>query len=462
MSMELSQSSHTRQVTVILIALLAVGGVAVAPGVVVAQDDQDDQPPLPAAYYGDITVDGEPGDNVEITAEINGEERGSIVAEDGSYGGSGTLDEKLVVNGEDGEQGATVEFFVDGEPVETDSGPISYEPGVNQQVNITVESDGTATATVGANGQATLEFDADESQGVTRATLDGLPQGVEVVISTSSGPTGDAEARGTGAVYLDISPDTSVSSSVDISVEVQQSTLDSFNDPSLYRYDGSSWNELETSVSGNTITATSPNGLSPFAIDEATGDDDTDTGTEDDDDDTSASGGGGGGGGGSLIAEFLATNLDSSTTEVTQGDAITVSAELESDGIVQDTQDVDLRIGGETIATQSVELSSGATTTVEFTDVTVDVDPGEYEYGIYTDDDSVTGTITVVADETADEEAADEEADEEAADEAADEEAAADEPADDTTEDGIPGFGPVVALIALVAAALLATRRRDT
>mgnify|MGYP002761294087 FL=1 len=89
------------------------------------------------------------------------------------------------------------------------------------------------------------------------------------------------------------------------------------------------------------------------------------------------------------------------------------------------------------------------------------VDAGEYEYGVYTDDDSVTGTITVVADETADEEAAaDEEADEEADAEPADEEGTAEEQADGATEDGIPGFGPLVAVLALVALALAARRKQ--
>ena len=96
----------------------------------------------------------------------------------------------------------------------------------------------------------------------------------------------------------------------------------------------------------------------------------------------------------------------------------------------------------------------------------MDVDPGEYEYGIYTDADSVTGTITVVADETADEEATDEEADEEPADEEpADEEGTAEEqvdeePADDGSFLDVPGFGPLVAVLALVALALAARRKQ--
>ena len=460
-------SFRTSKVALILAAIVLVGGAAP----VVAQDGA---PGEPANFYG--TAVDENGNNAPqgttIVAVVGGEVEGQITIDTaGQYGGEGGLEEKLALDSAAGDE---VSFHIAG-PSGAEAVGNPYDLTADtREVDLTFEDDAlattTASTTVDDSGQAEVAFpDPDQSEGIEAATIslpDGVPADTRVSVQPSPGPTGDAEDRNSNAVYLDISPSNPVSGSTDVSVDVQQSTLDSFDNPSLYRYDGSNWVELDTSVSGNTITATSPNGLSPFAIDEATGDDDTDTdtGTADDDDDTSASsggGGGGGGGGGSLAADFLATNLDSSTTEVTQGDAITVSAELESDGIAQDTQDVDLRIGGETIATQSVELSSGATTTVEFTDVTVDVDPGEYEYGIYTDDDSVTGTITVVADETADEEAAaDEEADAEADAEPADEEGTAEEQADGATEDGIPGFGPLVAVLALVALALAARKRQ--
>jgi len=136
--MSLSQPFR-KQSLVVLIALLAVVGLALAPGMVVAEDS-DDNPPLPAAYYGEVTVDGEPADGVTITAEIDGEERGSIVADDGEYGGPGTLDEKLTVEGEDGEDGETIEFFVNGEPADTDPSDVEYEPGVSEQVDLEAEA----------------------------------------------------------------------------------------------------------------------------------------------------------------------------------------------------------------------------------------------------------------------------------------------------------------------------------
>ena len=457
---------NTTRLTIVLAAVVLLAGASPA---VVAQSD----PGQPIAFYGDaVDEDGEAAPaGTTIVAAVDGTAVDSItVNEAGVYAGDGATDNKLRTTTA---AGNTVTFHIgsaDGpEAAETHS---IDESGVFQQ-DLTFPAGEfdtvTASATIDDSGQAVLSFpDPDASEGITQATIslpDGVPADTRVSVQPSPGPTGGAEDRGSGAVYLDISPSNPVDGSTEVSVDLQQSTLDSFDNPSLYRYDGSSWNELENkNVDGNTITATSPDGLSPFAIDEASTDGGGDTGGDDDDDDTDAStggGGGGGGGGGSLAADFLATNLDPTTTEVTQGDTISVSAEIESDGIAQDTQDVDLRIGGETIATQSVELSSDATTTVEFTDVTVDVDAGEYEYGVYTDDDSVTGTITVVADETADEEAAtDEEADEEADAEPADEEGTAEEQADGATDDGIPGFGPLVAVLALVALALVARRKQ--
>ena len=126
------KATRLRETVVVLIILLLVGGLALAPGITVSQD----QPPLPASYFGEVTVDGEPAeDGVEVTAKIDGEERGSIQVEEGSYGGPGTLEEKLTVDGEDGDN---VEFFVESEPADTDPDSVEYESGVNKEVNLSV------------------------------------------------------------------------------------------------------------------------------------------------------------------------------------------------------------------------------------------------------------------------------------------------------------------------------------
>lgn len=130
--------SRSRTALVGFVVLLVVSGFVAAPAGVAAQDEP---PPLPASYYGEVTVDGEPADGVEITAEIDGEERGSIVAEDGEYGGPGTLDEKLTVEAEDdSEIGAEITFFVDGVEADTTPSPVEYEPGVNEQVDLDADA----------------------------------------------------------------------------------------------------------------------------------------------------------------------------------------------------------------------------------------------------------------------------------------------------------------------------------
>lgn len=94
---------------VLVILVGAVGPVAGAPT------------PPPAAYYGSLTVDGDPAPaGLTVTAEIDGEHRGSLTTSDaGRYGGSGAFDPKLTVDGTDDDEGATVRFFVEGRPAGT-------------------------------------------------------------------------------------------------------------------------------------------------------------------------------------------------------------------------------------------------------------------------------------------------------------------------------------------------------
>ena len=122
-------------------AVLAVVCLVVAAplvtGVVVADHgDDSDAPSVPASYYGDVTVNGDPAESgTEITAIVNGESHGSIeTAEEGSYGGPGALDEKLVVEG--ATNGDTVSFEVRGVEAEE---TVEWESGDVQEVDLTFE-----------------------------------------------------------------------------------------------------------------------------------------------------------------------------------------------------------------------------------------------------------------------------------------------------------------------------------
>jgi len=133
--------SRTRStpIAVLVVSLLVVSAVAAAPAAVA----QDGPPPTPAAYFGDVTIDGEPApEGVKITAHVGGEVRGSLTTtQSGAYGGSSAFDQKLVVEGTSDDAGATVEFRVNGEVAGTDE-PVEWEPGEVRRVDLTV-GDGT-------------------------------------------------------------------------------------------------------------------------------------------------------------------------------------------------------------------------------------------------------------------------------------------------------------------------------
>jgi PGF-pre-PGF domain-containing protein len=120
----------------VVAAALSVGGAAM----VSAQD-------LPAGYYGDVEIEGEPAsDGIEVIASVNGEDRDSLTVEDGSYGGSGSTEEKLLVQGDDIESGDEVTFYVDGDGIErtevdsTDPSTVEWSAGEIQQVDLTVDA----------------------------------------------------------------------------------------------------------------------------------------------------------------------------------------------------------------------------------------------------------------------------------------------------------------------------------
>ena len=147
-------------------------------------------------------------------------------------------------------------------------------------------------------------------------------------------------------------------------------------------------------------------------------------------------------------AFFEVSDLDPVDVTVDQGDLIDVSATITNTGDADGEQTVEFRVGGDTIDSQDVELDVDEDQTVEFTDIDTSDLEGDFEHGVFTDDDSQTGTLTVDVEEEEEPEVDDEE------------EEVDDEEEEPEVEDDTPGFGAVVALVALIAAALLATRRR--
>ena len=96
-------------------------------------------------------------------------------------------------------------------------------------------------------------------------------------------------------------------------------------------------------------------------------------------------------------AEFTVSRLDPDDATVVQGEKIDVSARIRNVGDITDTQTVELRIDGDVVAERELELRCRKSKTVRFEDIdTEDLDPGEYEHGIFTDDDSETGSLRIL------------------------------------------------------------------
>jgi len=115
-------------------------------------------PSPPAAYYGNVTLNGEPAPaGTTVTALVDGERRGSLRIETaGTYGGPGAFDRKLRVNGSAGDEGATVTFRVTGVDAEQ---TVTWRPGDTRRVDLvatgeldTGPEDGGTTDTGGESG----------------------------------------------------------------------------------------------------------------------------------------------------------------------------------------------------------------------------------------------------------------------------------------------------------------------
>lgn len=98
-------------------------------------------------------------------------------------------------------------------------------------------------------------------------------------------------------------------------------------------------------------------------------------------------------------ATFTVTDLTPAEATVRTDGTLDVSAAVTNDGAAQATQRIRMQVDGDTVARRSVTLGGGATTTVSFSDVgTGGLGAGTYSYGVFSNDDSATGTLTVEGD----------------------------------------------------------------
>ncbi|TKX62933.1 PGF-pre-PGF domain-containing protein [Halorubrum sp. ASP1] len=171
----------------VLVAGLVASGAAVSGAAA-----QDSPPPTPAAYYGQVTADGEPLDGVTVEAVVDGEVRDSIETDaEGRFGGPGAFDEKLTVEGPADE----VTFRV----ADSQAGTAAWESGANEEVDLSL-AEAPAPPDDGDGGDGTPTDPGDESDDTPTDPGDGDDgdDGTGTGGAPGGGGTGGAPGGGTG------------------------------------------------------------------------------------------------------------------------------------------------------------------------------------------------------------------------------------------------------------------------
>ncbi len=98
--MEFWNMNYHILVCILFVSLLALGVSAI--------------PPLPYEFYGNVTINQTPAPSgTTIIAKVNGTEVGNITTTvAGVYGGPGTFDRRLVVNGAENQIGEYITFWI--------------------------------------------------------------------------------------------------------------------------------------------------------------------------------------------------------------------------------------------------------------------------------------------------------------------------------------------------------------
>jgi hypothetical protein len=132
----------------LLVRVFITLAVVMSLGAIFAQPIIAQPPPLPHAFYGTLTIDGEPAP-VGTTVEVRGEGvktkiQGNpiITAKAGWYGSEDPLEAKLIVQGEIAE-GTTLTFYVNGEST---GKTVTWHTGEISRIDLTVTSSGQPAA----------------------------------------------------------------------------------------------------------------------------------------------------------------------------------------------------------------------------------------------------------------------------------------------------------------------------
>ncbi|WP_254861586.1 CARDB domain-containing protein [Halovivax gelatinilyticus] len=360
----------------------------------------DDPPGVPAAYYGDVEIDGEPAPvGTHVAAVVDGEIVDAIhVEEPGVYGGPDPGDDKLEVRADDGDE---VTFQVNGKPVET----VPWESASTERVDLS-----------GADiGQPFVEVDINDDESTTT-----IQPNESATIVTSVTNTGDAAAYD---VPIEFVVDGDVRDVTTVSLEEGETAPVTFAIELVEEADYEAVVASPDDSDSTTITVdedadeTPPPTLPPAPPDPGE-------------------------------PNLQVTSVDVSPTQIEVGDSVDVTAVVENFGDAAGSTTLSLTVDGEEVATESVSLEADEETTVEFTKAFDEA--GEYNLAV---DGVDAGTVTV---ETETEPPDDDPPDDDPPDDDPRDDEADDDPADD---DSISGFGVVAALGALLGALAVAGRR---
>ncbi|MFC7133610.1 MULTISPECIES: CARDB domain-containing protein [Salinibaculum] len=229
-------------------------------------------------------------------------------------------------------------------------GPGTYAHGIHtandsQQGTLTITKEGLSPANFQVSGLTPTETTVTEGDTI------------EVVATVSN----DGEERGTQSVQLQV--DGSVADSLDVTLASGESTTVTFS---------------------GVETGSLASGSHPYSIRTANG---SQRGT--------------------LTVEnrptpvFTVTSVSPSGVTVPKGETVTISAELTNDGERQGTQALRLRLDGSEVASQSVTLASGESTTVEFAAIeTSTLASGTHSYRVASENTSRSGLFTVSQEES--------------------------------------------------------------
>jgi|AntRauTorcE11897_2_1112592.scaffolds.fasta_scaffold00010_123 PKD repeat protein len=244
-----------------------------------------------------------------------------------------------------------------------------------------------ADASVDVGESTTFEVVVDDSQGGVGAaeigvTVDGSVAEITGVEVLGSGATNaDIAADGSSADVEYAFRDTADSGSVTVAEVTVQGVSDGTTDVSL---DPAAGNDavliFDETGTGYDVTGTNDATLSVEG-DEPAPDPEPDP------------------------ANFQVSNLNAPDS-ATQGDAIDVAADISNAGEQEATRTVEFRLDVEddgfgdddddVVISEDVQLDPGESTTVTFSDIdTSGLDAGDFEHGVFTDDDSETATLSV-------------------------------------------------------------------